>query len=129
MGDRGGGEWWWMVGSQRHVVSSTRRQTAVLCFHKVTEANTIYSTAHDGRWKQFGTTNIFVSATYWLHRPCSAPSWFDRVGKKPFVKADLAIYTYTVEWKCCSVKLANFGKLNLLLHVKMIVHNSEAVVP
>ena len=26
------------------------------------------------------------------HRPCSGPSWFYRVGKRPPVKADLAIY-------------------------------------
>ena len=28
-----------------------------------------------------------------LHRPCSGPSWFYRVGKRPPVKADLAIYS------------------------------------
>ena len=29
----------------------------------------------------------------WPHRPCSGPLWFYRVGKRPPVKADLAIYS------------------------------------
>ena len=33
--------------------------------------NTIYSISCDGRWQQFGTTNILVNATYWLKEPCS----------------------------------------------------------
>ena len=29
-------------------------------------------------------------------RPCIAPWWFDRIGNKPSVKADLAIYSYVL---------------------------------
>ena len=47
----------------------------------------------DGRWQQFGTPCSLISAPQWLHRPCSGPSWFYRVGKRPPVKADLAIYS------------------------------------
>ena len=34
-----------------------------------------------------------ISAHKWPHRSCSGPSWFYRVGKRPPVKADLAIYS------------------------------------
>ena len=66
----------------------------MLCLHKVTETNKVHSIGQDGCWQQFGTTHVIVNATHWLNRPCSAPSWFDRVQEKPAVKADVAIYTY-----------------------------------
>ena len=37
-----------------------------------------------------------ISAHQWPHRPCSGLSWFYRVGKRPPVKADLAIYSLVV---------------------------------
>ena len=37
-----------------------------------------------------------ISAHHWPHRPCSGPSWFYRVGERPPVKADLAIYSLVV---------------------------------
>ena len=40
--------------------------------------------------------NSLISAHHWPHRPCSGPSWFYRVGKRPPVKADLAIYSLVV---------------------------------
>ena len=38
--------------------------------------------------------HVLVNATHWLHWPCSAPLWFDRVSGKQAVKADLAITTH-----------------------------------
>ena len=38
------------------------------------------------------TPCCLISASQWHHRPCSEPSWFYRVGKRPPVKADLAIH-------------------------------------
>ena len=40
--------------------------------------------------------NSLISAHHWPHRPCSGPSWLYRVGKRPPVKADLAIYSLVV---------------------------------
>ena len=50
-------------------------------------------TGRDGRWQQFDTPCSLINAPQWLHIPCSGLSWFDRVGKMPPVKADLAIYS------------------------------------
>ena len=51
----------------------------------------------DGHWQQFGTQPILISAPQWANRLCNAPTWFYRVGKKLFVKADLAIYSQVVD--------------------------------
>ena len=51
----------------------------------------------DGHWQQFGTQPILISAPQWADRPCNTPTRFYRVGKKPSVKADLAIYSYAVD--------------------------------
>ena len=42
--------------------------------------------------------STLIKAPQWLHRPCSVPPWIDRVGKKPSMKADLAIYSYVLAW-------------------------------
>ena len=47
----------------------------------------------DSRQQQFDTPGSLIIAHQWPHRPCSGPSWFYRVGKRPPVKADLAIYS------------------------------------
>ena len=47
----------------------------------------------DGRWQQPDTPCSLISAPQWPHAPCSGPTWFSRVGKRPPVKADLAIYS------------------------------------
>ena len=53
-----------------------------------------------------------ISALQELHRPCSAPLWVDRVSKKQFVKADLAIYSQMLgvsgEWVSIAMKSRNF---------------------
>ena len=51
----------------------------------------------DGHWHQFGTEPILISAPQWACWPCNAPIRFYTVGKKPFMKADLAIYSQTVD--------------------------------
>ena len=82
-----GGGW---VGSRRRAIPSTVRQTAALCPQQSTETATVDV---DCRWQQFGTPCSLISAPQWLHRACSGLSWFYRVGKRPPVKADLAIYS------------------------------------
>ena len=47
-------------------------------------------------YRHFGITHILINAVYWLHRPCSVLTQFDRVGKMPSVKAHLATYTITI---------------------------------
>ena len=51
----------------------------------------------DGQCQQFNTTPTLISAPQWLHRPCNAPMRLYTVGKKPSVKADLAMYSHTVD--------------------------------
>ena len=46
---------------------------------------------------QFDTTPTLISAPQWPHRPCNAPMRLYTVGKKPSVKADLAMYSRTVD--------------------------------
>ena len=88
----GGGRWGW-VGSQRRAIPFTRRQTAVLCPQYGTETATINLVRPDGHQQQFDTPSSLISAHQWPHGLCSGPSWFYRVGKRPPVKADLAIYS------------------------------------
>ena len=61
----------------------------------------------DRCWQQFGTQPILISAPQWSHRPCNAPARPYRVGKKPSVKADLAIYGQVVDasGQCMSISL------------------------
>ena len=47
----------------------------------------------DGRWQQADTPCSLISAPQWPHAPYSGPTWFSSVGKRPPVKADLAIYS------------------------------------
>ena len=51
----------------------------------------------DGHWQQFGTRLILISTPQWANRFCNAPTRFYRFGKKPPVKADLAIYSHAVD--------------------------------
>ena len=68
--------------------------------HKETNSSAVCSVLHrvnlvgrDGHQQQFDTPGSLISAHQWPHRPCSGPSWFYRVVKRPPVKADLAIYS------------------------------------
>ena len=51
----------------------------------------------DGHCQQFDTTPTLIGAPQSPHRPCNAPMWVYTVGKKPSVKADLAMYSHTVD--------------------------------
>ena len=44
-----------------------------------------------------GTQPILISAPQWPNRACNALMQLYRVGKKPFVKANLAIYSHVVD--------------------------------
>ena len=61
----------------------------------------------DGHWQQFGTQPILISAPQWASWPCNASTGFYRVGKKPSVKADLAMYSQAVDvrGRCMSESL------------------------
>ena len=87
----GGGGW----ASQRRSLPVVMPQTVVLCSQQTTRMYTNHSIDQDGHWQQFGTQPILISAPQWANRPCNAPTQFYRVGKKPSVKADLAVYSHT----------------------------------
>ena len=88
----GGGGW----ASQRQALPAIRPQTVVPCPQQTTGMYTNHRTDQDGHWQQFGTQPILISAPQWANRPCNAPTRPYRVGKKPSVKADLAIYSHAV---------------------------------
>ena len=79
----------------------------VLCPQQTTRMYTNHTIDQDGHWQQFGTQPILISAPQWANRPCNAPTQFYRVGKKPSVKADLAIYSHAVDvgGQCMSASL------------------------
>ena len=59
--------------------------------------HTTHRMGQDGHCQQFDTTPTLISAPQWPHRPCNAPMRLYTVGKKPSVKADLAMYSHTVD--------------------------------
>ena len=89
----GGGGW----ASWRRALLATRPQTVVLCPQQTTGMYTKHRIDREGHWQQFDTQLILISAPQWVNSPCNAPTWFYRVGKKPSVKADLAIYSHAVD--------------------------------
>ena len=58
---------------------------------------TTHRMGQDGHCQQFHTTPTLISAPQWPHRPCNAPMRPYTVGKRPSVKADLAIYSQAVD--------------------------------
>ena len=73
---------------QQHCTSSSRHKQPQLI-------------GQDGRWQQFSSTYtvLLVPLSGTRGSKCSAPSWFDRVGKKLPVKANLAIYSKPYIWR------------------------------
>ena len=71
-------------------------QTAVLCSQQTTGMYTNHKIDWDGYWQQSDTQPILISAPQWPNRTYNAPTRLYRVGKKPSVKADLAIYSHAV---------------------------------
>ena len=57
----------------------------------------VHKPQNRSRWPLPATWPILNSAPQWPHRPCNAPTQPYRVGKKPCVKADLAIYSQVVD--------------------------------
>ena len=74
-----------------------RAPTVVLCSQQVTEMYTIHRIDRDGHWQQTGTSPILISTPQWSHRPCNAPVWLYRIGKKAVCKSNLVIYKYVVD--------------------------------
>ena len=85
-GGRAGGGWggcwggWEAEGGKNHPQGG-KQQCCV----------TVNLVGPDGRQQQFDTPSSLISAHQWPHRLCGGPSWIYRVGKRPPVKADLAI--------------------------------------
>ena len=69
----------------------------VLCSQQMPGMYTNHRIDRDSHWQQPGTQPIPISDPQWADKPCNAPTRFYRVGKKPSVKADLAIYSHAVE--------------------------------
>ena len=96
-GGGGGVGWWGWVASRRRAIPAIRAQTVVLCSQQTTGMYTNHRIDRDGHWQQFGTQPILIIALQWACWSCNAPTRFYPVGKKPSVKADLAIYSQAVD--------------------------------
>ena len=79
-----------------NTIHKETNSSAVCSVHDCTETATVNLVERDGHQQQFDTPGSLISAHQWPHRPCSGPSWFYRVVKRPPVKADLAIYSPTI---------------------------------
>ena len=103
----GGVVWWGWVASRRLANTAIRAQTIVLCSQQTTGMYTNHRIEQDGHWQQFGTQPILINAPQWACWPCNAPTRSYTVGKKPSVKADLAIYSQAVDvrGRCMSESL------------------------
>ena len=79
----------------------------MLCYQQTAGMYTNHRIDQDGHWQQLGTQPILISAPQWACWPCNAPTRFHTVGKKPSVKADLAIYSQAVDvcGRCMSKSL------------------------
>ena len=99
----GGGGW----TSRRHALPAIRPQTVVLCSQQTTGMYTNHRIDCGSHWQQSGTQPILISAPQWPNRTRSAPTQPYRVGNKPSVNADLAIYSHAVDAfrKCTSKSL------------------------
>ena len=89
----GGGGW----ASQRQALPAIGPQTVVLCSQQTTGMYTNHKIERDGHWQQSDTQPILISAPQWPNKTCNAPTQPYKVGKKPPVKADLAIYSHPVD--------------------------------
>ena len=71
----------------------------------------------DGHWQQSDTQPILISAPQWPNRTCNAPTQPYRVSKKLSMKADLAIYSHTVDaaGQCMNESLMLGHNLDLVL--------------
>ena len=114
----GGGGW----PSRRRALPAIRPQTVVLCSQQTTGMYTNHRIDRDSHWQQSGTQPILISAPQWPNRTRNASARLNRVGKKPSVKADLAIYSHAVDasGQCMSESLIlghnlDFSSCNILV--------------
>ena len=93
-------------------LSAIRPQTVVLCLQQTTGMYTNHRIDRDGRWQQFGTQPILISAPQWANRPCNAPTQLYSVGKKPSVKvvdvrgwcmSESLILGHTLDFSFCDI--------------------------
>ena len=99
-----GGKGW---ANQRQAFPTIGSQIVALCSQQTTGMYTNHRIDQDGCWQQFVTQPILINAPQWSHRLCNAPKRPYRVGKKPSIKADLAIYSQVVDasGQCMSISL------------------------
>ena len=103
-GSEVGGGGGWAAGDRLRLPLRHRQQYCVFSmWHKTVS---IYRIGQDCHLLQFGTTYILINVIHWLHRPCSAPSWFDR-----FKKSHLDLWKPT--WLSISV-------FNVKLHIRKL---------
>ena len=93
-GAGGGGDGW---ASRRWAFPAIGPQTVVLCSKQTTGMYTNHQIDRDGHWQQSDTQPILISAPQWPNRTCNAPTRLYRVGKKPPMKADVAIFSHAVD--------------------------------
>ena len=89
----GGGGW----ASRRRALPVIRPQAAVLCSQQTSGMYANLRMDSDSHWQQSGTQPILINAPQWPNRTCNVPTRPYMVGKKPSVKADLAIYSHTAD--------------------------------
>ena len=121
-----GGGW----ASWRWALPAITPLTVVLCSQQTTGMYTNHRIDQDGHWPQFGTQPILISAPQWANRPYNAPTWFERVGKRPSVKADLTIYSQAVDvrGRCMSESLIlghnlDFSSCDIMVGFRKSSHN------
>ena len=131
VGGGGVGRWGW-VASRRRANTAIRAQTVVLCSQQTTGMYTNHRIDRDGHWQQFDTQPILISTPQWACWPCNAPTGFYTAGKKPFVKADLAIYSQAVDvhGRCMSESLKlwhnlDFSSCDIMVGFHKSSHNLE----
>ena len=95
------------MASQRWAIPAIRAQTVVLCSKQTTGMYTNHRIDRDGHRQQLGTQPILISAPPVGLLALYAPIRFYTVGKKPSVKAYLAIYSQAVDvrGRCMSESL------------------------
>ena len=94
----------WTVGwgrgsgwASRRQPPAIRPQTVMLYTQQMTGTYTNHRMHWDGHWQQSGPQPILISAPQWPNSTCNAPTQLYRVSKKLSVKADLVIYSHTVD--------------------------------
>ena len=104
-----------MGGKPRRANTAIKAQTVVLCSQQTTGMYTNHRIGRDSHWQQFGTQPILISAPQWDCWPCNALTRSYKVGKKPSVKADLAISSQAVDvhGRCMSESLKLGHNLDL----------------